>query len=84
WKKGEKTSTNPVALIFAWTGALSKRAEIDNLPELKDFANRLESATLKTIGNGEMTGDLAKLAVPAPSKSMNSWEFIDAIASRMF
>ncbi len=84
WKKGEKTSTNPAALIFTWTGALRKRAEIDNLPDLKDFAERLEKATLKTIGNGEMTGDLVKLSVPSPKKSLNSWEFIDAIAGRMY
>jgi isocitrate dehydrogenase len=84
WKKGEKTSTNPAALIFAWTGALRKRAELDNLPDLKFFAEQLENAVLKTISNGEMTGDLAKLAVPRPKTSMNSWEFIDAIASRMY
>jgi isocitrate dehydrogenase len=83
WQKGEKTSTNPAALIFAWTGALAKRAEIDNLPELKDFAERLENAMLKTISDGDMTGDLAKLYEPSPKTSLNSWEFIDAIASRM-
>ena len=62
WKKGEKTSTNPVALIFAWTGALAKRAELDGTPELAAFARRLEAATLAAIEAGDMTGDLAKLA----------------------
>ena len=83
WKKGEKTSTNPVALIFAWTGALAKRAEIDQLPELGEFAKKLEDATLKTISDGEMTGDLARLASPAPKKALDSWEFVDAIASHL-
>ncbi len=84
WKNGEKTSTNPVALIFAWTGALAKRAEIDKLPDLKDFAHRLENATLRTISDGEMTGDLAKLASPGPQKVLDSWGFIDAIANRLY
>jgi isocitrate dehydrogenase len=83
WQKGEKTSTNPVALIFAWTGALAKRAEIDNTPELAAFADRLEAATLKTIEDGEMTGDLGRLANPAPSRMLDSWEFVEAIAKRM-
>ncbi len=83
WQKGEKTSTNPVALIFAWTGALIKRAELDNTPELAAFAKKLEKATLDTIEAGEMTGDLLRLAKPAPAKALDSWEFIAAIASRM-
>jgi isocitrate dehydrogenase len=83
WQKGEKTSTNPVALIFAWTGALAKRAELDGTPELASFAKRLEKASLKTIEEGDMTGDLAKLAVPKPGRTLNSWEFIDAIAKRL-
>ncbi|MBQ5384828.1 MAG: NADP-dependent isocitrate dehydrogenase, partial [Treponema sp.] len=81
--KGEKTSTNPVATIFAWTGALAKRAELDGTPELADFAHRLEKATLGTIEDGIMTGDLAKLASPAPKKIVDSWEYIDEIASRL-
>ncbi|MDR2049196.1 MAG: NADP-dependent isocitrate dehydrogenase [Treponema sp.] len=82
WQKGEKTSTNPVALIFAWTGALSKRAELDGTPELGDFARRLEKATLDTIEAGVMTGDLARLCndVAAP---VDSWEFVGAIAERL-
>jgi len=83
WQKGEKTSTNPVALIFAWTGALAKRAELDSLPELGAFAKKLEAATLAAVEGGEMTGDLAAIANPAPKRSLNSWEFIDAIAKRM-
>ncbi|MBE6348714.1 MAG: NADP-dependent isocitrate dehydrogenase [Spirochaetaceae bacterium] len=83
YMNGEKTSTNPVALIFAWTGALAKRAELDGTPELHDFAKKLEKATLDTIEDGIMTGDLKALANPAPKKVVNSWEFIDEIASRL-
>jgi isocitrate dehydrogenase len=83
WQKGEKTSTNPAALIFAWSGALAKRAELDNTPDLADFAVRLEKAVLGTIEDGIMTGDLAKLSDPPPSKVLNSWDFIDAIAGRI-
>lgn len=81
--KGEKTSTNPVALIFAWTGALAKRAELDGTPELAQFSEKLEKATLATIEDGIMTGDLARLASPAAKKIVNSWEYIDEIASRL-
>jgi len=83
WQKGEKTSTNPVALIFAWTGALAKRAELDGLPDLAAFAKRLEAATLETIEGGEMTGDLAGIANPPAPRALDSWEFADAIAGRM-
>ena len=83
FQKGEKTSTNPVALIFAWTGALAKRAELDNTPELADFAKKLEKATLSTIEEGTMTGDLARLANPPAKNVVNSWEFIDAIAAKL-
>ncbi|WP_147634818.1 NADP-dependent isocitrate dehydrogenase [Treponema pectinovorum] len=81
--KGEKTSTNPVALIFAWTGALAKRAELDNTPELKEFAKKLEKATIDVIESGVMTGDLALLAEPKASRIVNSWEFIDEIAAKL-
>jgi isocitrate dehydrogenase len=81
WKKGEKTSTNPVALIFAWTGALAKRAELDGTAELAAFARRLEAASLATIEAGEMTGDLARLT--GAGRAQDSWEFIDAIAGRL-
>jgi isocitrate dehydrogenase len=83
WQKGEKTSTNPMALIFAWTGALAKRAELDNTPDLAAFAQKLEAAAIQTVEDGEMTGDLARLASPAPSRILDSWEFVDAIAGRL-
>ena len=83
WQKGEKTSTNPTALIFAWSGALAKRAELDDTPDLADFAKQLEEAVLGTMEDGIMTGDLAKLSNPPPEKILNSWEFIDAIAGRI-
>jgi isocitrate dehydrogenase len=83
WQKGEKTSTNPVALIFAWTGALAKRAELDNTRELGNFARRLEAASLSVIEAGKMTGDLARLAEPKPAKVLDSWEFLDAIAEEI-
>jgi isocitrate dehydrogenase len=81
--KGEKTSTNPVALIFAWTGALAKRGELDDTPELTAFAKKLEHAVLQTIEEGGMTGDLARIANPAPAQTLTSWEFMDAIAKRL-
>ncbi len=81
--KGEDTSTNPVATIFAWTGALAKRGELDQNPALTDFARRLEKATLKTIEDGKMTGDLAAMtAIPSPT-ILNSREFIRAIAENL-
>jgi isocitrate dehydrogenase len=83
WRGGEKTSTNPTALIFAWTGALAKRAELDRLPRLRAFAGELEAAVLRTIEEGDMTGDLARLADPAPAGILNSWEFLEAIARRL-
>jgi isocitrate dehydrogenase len=83
WRKGEKTSTNSTALIFAWTGALAKRGELDDTPELTAFAKKLEAAVLKTIEEGEMTGDLVRLANPTPAAALDSWEFINAIAKRL-
>ncbi len=78
--KGEPTSTNPVATIFAWTGALRKRGELDNIPELETFADKLEKATLSVIESGRMTGDLALITtLPNPQK-LGSEEFLDAIA----
>ena len=81
--KGEKTSTNPVATIFAWTGALTKRGELDGTLDLVEFAKKLEKATLDTIEDGYMTGDLALLANPPAKKILNSWEFISAIKERL-
>ena len=83
WQKGEKTSTNPTALIFAWTGALSKRAELDKQPELASFAANLEAAVIKTIEEGDQTGDLALLSNPKPAKVLNAWEFVDAVLGRL-
>lgn len=77
--KGEETSTNSVATIFAWTGALKKRGSLDNIPELEDFAQKLEDATIKTIENGTMTGDLARMSTLENINSVNSTEFIKAV-----
>ncbi len=77
--KGEETSTNPVATIFAWTGALRKRGELDNNAELSKFADRLEKATIDTIENGEMTGDLKLITELTYAKKLNTEDFIKAI-----
>ena len=77
--KGEPTSTNSVATIFAWTGALRKRGELDGTPELVDFANRLEAATLHTIEAGRMTGDLARIITLPNPPTLGTREFILAI-----
>ena len=76
---GEETSTNSVATIFAWTGALRKRGELDGIKELMDFADRLEQATLKTIESGKMTGDLARITSLEHVTVLNSQDFIGAI-----
>ena len=80
---GESTSTNSVATIFAWTGALRKRGELDGLDDLVAFANRLEQATLDTIEAGDMTGDLARITTLANPRTLSTEGFIEAIASRM-
>ena len=77
--KGEPTSTNSVATIFAWTGALRKRGELDGTPELVDFANRLEAATLRTIEAGKMTGDLARITTLPNPTTLGTREFILAV-----
>lgn len=77
--KGEETSTNSVATIFAWTGALRKRGELDNLPELSEFADKLEKATIKTIEDGKMTKDLALITSLKDVTVLNSENFIKAI-----
>ena len=85
YRAGEETSTNPVATIFAWSGALRKRGELDELPDLVDFANRLEKATIKTIESGYMTGDLVGLFKKdgvTPVK-LNSKEFLQKIAENI-
>ena len=77
--KGEETSTNSVATIFAWTGALRKRGEMDNIPELMTFADKLEAATLKTIESGRMTKDLALITTIENPTVLNSENFIKEI-----
>ena len=83
--KGEETSTNSVATIFAWTGALKKRGELDGIPELAAFAEKLEKATIRTIEEGEMTGDLVPLfhREGVTPKKLNSKDFLLAIAGRL-
>ena len=83
--KGEETSTNPVATIFAWTGALRKRGELDGLKDLSNFAEKLEMATISTIEEGKMTGDLVGLFKKdgvTPIK-LSSKDFLTAIASKL-
>ncbi len=81
--KGESTSTNSVATIFAWTGALRKRGELDGTPDLCEFADKLEAACLKTIGDGIMTGDLCAISTLENKKTVSTEAFIDAIAERI-
>ena len=80
---GEETSTNSVATIFAWTGALRKRGELDNLPELMGFADKLEAATIKTIEEGKMTKDLALITSLENVTVLNSEDFIKAIRTTL-
>lgn len=81
--KGEETSTNSVATIFAWTGALRKRGELDGIKELMEFADKLEQATLKTIEGGKMTKDLALITSLKDVTVLNSENFIKEIRSTM-
>ena len=78
--KGEKTSTNPMAIIFAWTGCLKKRGELDATPEVSKFAAKLEASALETIENGIMTGDLVKISTQGEKiKPVYMDEFIDSV-----
>ena len=81
--KGEQTSTNPIATIFAWSGALRKRGELDNIPELMQFADKLEKATIDTVEGGQMTGDLALITSIKDAKTLNSIDFIKAIRAEL-
>ncbi len=84
--RGEETSTNPMATIYAWTGALRKRGELDKLPDLMAFADKLEAACIKTLDDGIMTKDLTGLVIPEARdsvKAVNSKEFIAAIRERL-
>ncbi|MCX4373417.1 MAG: NADP-dependent isocitrate dehydrogenase, partial [Dysosmobacter sp.] len=82
--KGERTSTNPMATIFAWSGALRKRGELDGLPDLSDFALRLERACLDTLNAGVMTQDLVGLVEPGfQARAVDSAAFLDEAARRL-
>ena len=82
--KGEETSTNPVATLFAWTGALAKRGELDGLPELVAFTKKLERAALDTIESGTMTGDLVGLwQGETPARAVTTGGFLAAVAARL-
>lgn len=81
--KGEETSTNPIATIFAWSGALKKRGELDGLEDLVAFADKLEAASLRTLDDGIMTKDLVGLAEGITPKCVNTLDFIRAIRERL-
>ena len=84
WQKGEKTSTNPMATIFAWSGVLKRRGELDGLPELVHFGQALEEACYDTLNDGIMTKDLVGLVEPGfEAQSVDSQEFLDEIAKRL-
>ena len=82
-ERGEATSTNSTATIFAWTGAIAKRGELDETPEITQFARALEASALETIESGTMTKDLASIADPAPGGHVSTQGFIEAIAERL-
>jgi isocitrate dehydrogenase len=81
--KGNPTSTNSVASIFAWTGALAQRGELDQTPDVVNFSRELESAVIRTIEGGTMTKDLAAIAEPKVGKYALTEEFIDVVASQL-
>ena len=81
--QGEKTSTNPIATIFAWTGALAKRGELDSIPELTAFARRLEQAVYETVASGRMTGDLALISELPDKQVLGLEAFLQAVAERL-
>ena len=82
--KGEKTSTNSMALIFAWTGALKKRGELDHTPDVVEFAQKLEKTAVETIESGAMTADLIRVAQPNPNnRQVYAEEFIETIAQNL-
>ena len=81
--KGEKTSTNPMATIFAWTGALKKRGELDGNKELQDFAEKLENACIATIDEGTVTKDLVPILEGVEAKPVNTDEFFQAIKAKL-
>jgi len=82
-QRGERTSTNSVASIFAWTGGIGRRGEMDGTREVTAFARKLEQAVLDTIEGGTMTGDLVPLTTLSNPKSVDTWEFLDAVESKL-
>jgi isocitrate dehydrogenase len=82
-ERGEETSTNSVASIFAWTGAIGRRGEIDGTSDVTAFARRLEDAVLTTIESGVMTGDLVRLTTTPNPQSVNTFQFLDAVAAKL-
>ena len=80
---GEQTSTNPMATLFAWSGALRKRAQLDNLPELEAFADKIEKASIETIEEGTITGDLNNLLDNENKKTVTTEEFLKAVAAKL-
>lgn len=83
WLKGEETSTNSMATLFAWTGALRKRGELDNIPELCEFAGKLEQASVRTIEDGVMTGDLIPLSSLPNKRKVDTETFLREVAKRL-
>ena len=83
YQKGEKTSTNPIATIFAWSGAFRKRGQLDNNEELVVFADKLEKACIDTIESGKMTGDLSRISTLENKETLDSEEFIKAIRATL-
>ncbi|MBP9890141.1 MAG: NADP-dependent isocitrate dehydrogenase [Leptospiraceae bacterium] len=83
YQKGEITSTNSVASIFAWTGAIAKRGELDGTPEVTAFAHKLEKAVIDTIEAGEMTKDLISLSTAPNKKELDTFQFMEAVAKKL-
>ncbi len=81
--EGKSTSTNPIATIFAWTGALAKRGELDGIAELTDFAKKLEKATINTVEGGKMTGDLYAISTLENKEKLETLSFIKAIRAEL-
>jgi len=82
--KGEKTSSNSMALIFAWSGCLRKRGELDNTPQVVDFAKKLEQAALDTVESGVLTGDLMQVVTPdSKNKQVYTEGFIAEVGKRL-
>jgi isocitrate dehydrogenase len=82
-ERGEETSTNSVASIFAWSGALARRGEMDGTPEVVDFARALEGAVTDTIQGGTMTRDLLSLTTSPNPQGVNTFQFMDAVGQRL-